>query len=106
MKYKILITNDDGAESPGLAALIDEFSDKEHYEINVVAPRFENSWGGKAVSSFKKVKDEIMTKKDILLHALHGTPADCVLIGAFYVCNEMPDLVISGINFGANIGNS
>ncbi|MHA1895398.1 MAG: 5'/3'-nucleotidase SurE, partial [Candidatus Helarchaeota archaeon] len=38
--------------------------------------------------------------------ALHGTPADCVLIGAFYVCNEMPDLVISGINFGANIGNS
>ncbi|NHI93003.1 MAG: 5'/3'-nucleotidase SurE [Candidatus Lokiarchaeota archaeon] len=105
-KHKLLITNDDGISSPGLCALIDEFSDKEHYDLKIIAPKYENSWRGKSVSSHIKVKHQIISKDDLILHALEGTPADCVLIGCFHVCEELPDLVISGINFGANIGNS
>ena len=105
-KYRILITNDDGVSSPGLCALIEEFAQHNEYLLNIIAPRHEQSWRSKAVSSFKKVKHEIFNDKELILNTLDGSPADCILIGCFHICEELPDLVISGINFGANIGNS
>ncbi len=105
VKYKILITNDDGVKSPGINALIKEFLDNE-YDLDIIAPNNERSWKGKSVSSFKKVKHEVIEKKGIKFNAIDGTPADCILIGYFHVCEKPLDLVISGINFGANIGNS
>jgi len=104
-KLKILITNDDGIQSPGIKALINEFMNSD-YDLDIVAPSNERSWKGKSVSSFRKVKHDVIKGDGIELNALDGTPADCILIGCFHVCDKLPDLVISGINFGANIGNS
>ena len=104
-RHKILITNDDGIQSPGITALINEFLDSD-YDLDIIAPSNERSWKGKSVSSFRKVKHEIMERDGLVLNAIDGTPADCILIGCFHVCDQLPDLVISGINFGANIGNS
>ncbi len=96
----ILVSNDDGIDAPGLAALADQFS--ELGEVVVVAPETEQS-----------CKSHSMTLHDPLrVHGrgagwfgVTGTPADCVYLALHHLFERTPDLVVSGINRGANLGH-
>ncbi|MDP3120464.1 MAG: 5'/3'-nucleotidase SurE [Sulfuricurvum sp.] len=98
---KILITNDDGYESQGLLALIDALKDLAH--ITVVAPSTEKSACGHSLTltrplSFIGVTDDFYKLDD-------GTPSDCVYLALHSMFEDAkPDLVISGINKGSNMG--
>lgn len=100
-KPRVLITNDDGIDSPLLSVVVNALS--AHCEIRVVAPAGEQSWIGKAISRRATLKVE---PTDVLGHpawAVHGTPADCVnlALGNLFDAEEI-DGVVSGINIGYN----
>ncbi|WP_281950468.1 5'/3'-nucleotidase SurE [Nitrosophilus kaiyonis] len=102
MKKRILITNDDGFESLGLKALIDAVKDLA--EVTVVVPVNEKSACGHSLTltrplRFVEIDDNFYKLED-------GTPTDCVYLAlnALYSENSKPDLIISGINRGANMG--
>ncbi|MFX1453292.1 MAG: 5'/3'-nucleotidase SurE [Promethearchaeota archaeon] len=99
----ILLTNDDGIESPCLQYLKDLLSDLA--EVMIVAPKNEKSWCGKEITRFGEFIVEDYGKQR---YAVSGTPADCVLIGIFHIWDKekKPNLIISGINVGANAGDS
>jgi len=98
---KILITNDDGFEADGLKALVEALKDLAH--ITIVAPSSEKSACSSSITlkfplRFISVGDDFYKLED-------GTPADCIYLAmhAFFEKNK-PDLIISGINKGANLG--
>lgn len=102
---KILLTNDDGIYARGLSALCEELS-KEH-DCLIVAPEIEQSAVGHAITLFRPLIVRSANKGgNFLGYAVCGTPADCVKIGIQELAKERPDLVISGINRGANCGNN
>ncbi len=100
----ILITNDDGIYSPGIAALAKialRFG-----TVRVVAPDVEQSSMGHAITHSRplSIKSSPITFENIDAHRVNGTPADCVALGL----HLYPDtqVVLSGINMGPNLGNS
>ena len=99
---RILISNDDGIYSPGLAALAEAAS--AFGEVRVVAPDVEQSSMGHAVTHSRPLsyrRSPLLGRFDA--YSVNGTPADCVALGAFMW--ERVDLVLSGINLGPNIGH-
>tara|TARA_R110002020_G_scaffold108281_2_gene251089 strand:+ start:78815 stop:79555 length:741 start_codon:yes stop_codon:yes gene_type:complete len=101
---KILVTNDDGIYSPGLMCLAKAAA---HYgEVIVMAPDVEQSSMGQAITSGKPItyKKSPIHFEGIEAYRVSGTPADCVALGMHL--HENIDLVLSGINIGANLGNS
>ncbi|WP_256299491.1 5'/3'-nucleotidase SurE [Haloarchaeobius salinus] len=92
----ILLTNDDGIESPGFRALHDSLSDLG--DVTAVAPATDQSAVGRAISSRVDVAEHELG------YAIQGTPADCVVAGLQAICPD-PDLVVSGCNKGANLGH-
>ncbi len=99
---KILITNDDGIFAEGLCALYRSLS--LDHEVVVVAPEAERSAVGHAITLSHPLRVKIVRRgKEFWGYAVSGTPADCVKI-AFYELVGPVDLVISGINRGANVG--
>lgn len=102
---KILITNDDGINAPGLRALLEVA--QEFGDALVVAPHIERSAVGHAITLADPLRVERVILEDACLgYAVSGTPADCVKIAFKSLLNEKPDLVISGINQGSNVGTS
>lgn len=102
---RILLTNDDGIYARGLAALYDELS--QDADCLIVAPEIEQSAVGHAITLFRPLMVRSATKGgNFLGYAVYGTPADCVKIGIKELAGEIPDLVVSGINRGANCGNN
>ena len=101
---RILVTNDDGIYSPGLACLAK--AAKEYGEVIVMAPDVEQSSMGQAITSAKPItyKKSPIHFEGIEAYRVSGTPADCVAMGAHLF--EDIDLVLSGINIGSNLGNS
>lgn len=101
---KILVTNDDGIYSPGLMCLAQTAS--EYGEVIVMAPDVEQSSMGQAITSGKPItyKTSPIHFEGIEAYRVSGTPADCVALGAHLF--EGIDLILSGINIGANLGNS
>lgn len=99
---KILITNDDGFDSPALLALIDALQPLG--DIITVAPTLEKSACGHSLTLTKPLKFVELEKNFFKLD--DGTPTDCVFLALHKIYNEayQPDLVISGINIGANMG--
>ncbi|WP_456467454.1 5'/3'-nucleotidase SurE [Methanopyrus sp.] len=98
---RILITNDDGIASPGLREAIRVC--KEFGEVTVVAPATQQSGVGRSISLLEPVRAEEMRIEGVEALAISGTPADAVLIGAFSLMDEPPNLVVSGINLGENL---
>src|SRR5687767_8390300 len=99
---RILIANDDGIYSPGLAALAEVAS--RFGDVRVVAPDVEQSSMGHAITHSRPLafrRTPLLSKFDA--HRVNGTPADCVALGAFLWKDV--DVVLSGINLGPNIGN-
>ncbi|MCF7825794.1 MAG: 5'/3'-nucleotidase SurE [Candidatus Marinimicrobia bacterium] len=100
---RILLTNDDGINARGIKTLAESLSD--FAEISIVAPLTEMSAMGHAITISDPLKvTEIFRKNVHFGWAVGGTPADCVKIAIHGGLVETPDLVISGINQGANVG--
>ncbi len=100
---KILLTNDDGINSLGIAALADALAD--FADIFIVAPLSEMSAMGHAITISDPLKvSEIIKDGSHFGWAIGGTPADCVKLAINSSLVPKPDLVISGINQGANVG--
>jgi 5'-nucleotidase len=99
----ILLTNDDGIYAPGLTALYREFRDRE--KVVVVAPESEQSAVGHAISLITPLRvKEVSLTGGVQGWAVSGTPADCVKIAMAELLPEPPELVVSGINLGPNVG--
>lgn len=97
---RILVTNDDGYRSAGIHALAAAL--KEVGDVTIVAPITEASAMGHALTLRRPLRLEAM---DARVFAVDGTPTDCVNIAVTHVFQGMPDLVVSGINTGWNIGD-
>lgn len=100
---RILVANDDGIYSPGIAALARVA--REFGDVRVVAPDVERSSAGHAITSSRPLRYR-RTKvfEGIEAFRVDGTPADCVALGAHLW--DHVDLVLSGINMGPNLGNA
>ncbi|MHC3438925.1 5'/3'-nucleotidase SurE [Natrialbaceae archaeon A-gly3] len=92
---EIVLTNDDGIESVGLRALYEELSAVG--DVTVVAPAEDQSAVGRSISS------DVTVREHELGYAVDGTPSDCV-VAAMGELEPEPDLVVSGCNRGANLG--
>lgn len=99
---RILIANDDGIYSPGLAALAEVAAD--FGEVRIVAPDVEQSSMGHAITHSRPLTVRRTTLRSFDAWRVNGTPADCVALGA--ALWEGVDVVLSGINLGPNLGNS
>lgn len=99
---RILITNDDGVFANGLRALVTALVDVA--EVLVIAPERQQSATGHAITLHKPLRLEPVTiPGTIAAYASNGTPADCVILASLSDLPQ-PDMVISGINAGANLG--
>src|SRR5262249_12283438 len=98
----ILITNDDGIDSPTLVPLARAL--RPLGEVRVVVPATERSWIGKAITRFEVVQAQATERDGIPMYSVGGTPADCVSLGVHTLLSAPPDLVVSGINLGLNFG--
>lgn len=99
---KILISNDDGYQAPGIVALHDALARLPDVQVEVIAPEHNNSAKSNALT----------LAAPLYVHRAHngfryvtGTPADCVHIALKGLLDYRPDLVVSGINNGANMGD-
>ena len=102
---KILVTNDDGIDSPGIQALAEAMS--RVGEVLIVAPDQEQSGVGTA-TSFRNglaAAERTSAIKGARAYAVSGTPSDCAFLGLGPLAEGTIDLVVSGINAGANVGN-
>jgi 5'-nucleotidase len=102
----ILLTNDDGVRSPGLLAAAEAVC--ELGDLLIVAPTTQQTGMGRATSPVLggTVSHEPLTvrDRDVLAYGLNGSPAQAVLYGLLVLAPRWPDLVISGINYGENLG--
>ncbi|HNW25336.1 MAG TPA: 5'/3'-nucleotidase SurE [Candidatus Gastranaerophilaceae bacterium] len=103
---KILISNDDGIVSNGIKVLSETLA--EEHEVYIVAPDRERSAAGHSLTLHTPLRVEELEAKNGIKRCwvTTGTPGDCVKIGLSAILeeNEKPDLVISGINHGPNLG--
>ncbi len=100
---KILLTNDDGIYTKGIEVLY-EHLDKDH-EVLVVAPETEQSAVGHALTLTDPLRVKPLNRNGTFFgYAVKGTPADCVKLAVNELMQPPPDLVVSGINLGANVG--
>jgi 5'-nucleotidase len=106
LKHQILLTNDDGIKSPGLWAAAEALSELGF--VSVVAPREQSSGMGRSlpITSDGIIQEERLQIKgqDWPVFAVGGTPAQAVLHGILEVMPQKPDIVVSGINYGSNLG--
>ena len=97
---RILVTNDDGVHSEGIKALADAF--RPFGDVTVVAPIQEASAIGHALTLRRPLRIEAIGPD---VFAVDGTPTDCVNLAITHVLKGKPDLIVSGINKGWNLGD-
>jgi 5'-nucleotidase len=99
---RILLTNDDGIDAPGLAVMLDiarALSD----DVWIVAPEGNQSGAGHRVTFARELRLERRSERAFAVHG--GSPADCVTAGMTHVLERPADLVLSGVNNGQNLGD-
>jgi len=100
----ILLTNDDGIRAHGLRALYRALTEAGH-RVSVAAPMTEQSAVGHAVTLFSPLRAKEVEEPGFKGIGISGTPVDCVKLAVRHLLRERPpDLVVSGINSGANVG--
>ncbi|AWL11026.1 5'-nucleotidase [Saliniradius amylolyticus] len=97
---KLLLSNDDGVHAEGLASLYQGLS--EDHDICVIAPDRNCSGASNALSLHQPLRIQQMKNG---FYAVNGTPSDCVHLGINAFMQDDPELVVSGINHGANLGD-
>jgi 5'-nucleotidase len=97
---RILISNDDGVSAPGLAALHAALAD--YSECVVIAPDQDKSGASSSLTLDRPLHPQTLGNGFI---SVNGTPTDCVHLGLNGLLEHQPDMVVSGINLGANLGD-
>ena len=99
----IVLTNDDGIQASGLRALYRGLLDAGH-KVTVIAPVTEQSAVGHALTFAIPLRVKNFNEQNFTGLGVYGTPVDCMKLGLTSLVSDKPDLVLSGINSGANIG--
>lgn len=100
---QILLTNDDGIYAPGITAL--KHNIQELGQITVVAPDIEQSGVGHSITFSQPLRvREVHLNNEFIGYGVRGSPADCVKLAICKIMKNKPDVVISGLNMGANVG--
>jgi 5'-nucleotidase len=97
----ILLTNDDGFSSPGLESLAASLEGTG--EVYIVAPENEQSAVAHALTLHRPLNVRRLSKR---LYAINGTPTDCVILAVNRILPRRPDIIVSGINRGGNLGDN
>jgi 5'-nucleotidase len=101
-RARILVTNDDGINAPGLEALI-EIAERLSSDVWVVAPEFNHSGAGHSLSITRPLRSRQVSETKF---AMEGTPTDCVLFAVKHLLKDRkPDIVLSGVNRGTNMAD-
>ncbi len=98
---RILLTNDDGIDCPGLTALYEAVCSLEGVDCRIIAPDGNRSGVSNSITLHGAMR---LSQRSDYAWACSGTPADCALLGVLGAIPFKPDLVLSGINAGPNIG--
>ena len=98
-KINILVTNDDGIRASGLKALVDVL--KNIGNVTVIAPEFEQSASSHSITLNKPLR---VHEYGDSWFSVTGSPADCVIMAVYGLMDTRPDIVVSGINHGPNMG--
>jgi len=99
----ILLTNDDGIFAPGIAALYKQLV--KIGDVTVAAPADAMSGAGHSITVYEPLAcDEVDIVGAFSGYSVHGSPADCVKLALMELCKKKVDLIVSGINSGANVG--
>ena len=96
---RLLLSNDDGIDAPGLAVLAERL--RADHEVWVVAPASEQSAKSHSLTMHEPLR---VQERGLRRYAVSGTPADCVYVALHDLLPEPPDMVVSGINRGSNLG--
>lgn len=108
MNRSLLITNDDGIYAEGIQLLGQALFDCDAgYDLAIVAPNHEQSAVGHAITMHRPLrvhKARFLHNPDLVGWSVNGTPSDCVKLAVEAILPQKPDLVISGINRGGNLG--
>jgi 5'-nucleotidase len=99
----ILLTNDDGIRAIGLRALYKALI-KAGHRVHVAAPMTEQSAVGHSVTLFSPLRVKEVEEAGFSGLGISGTPADCVKLALSHLLPKKPDMIVSGINSGANVG--
>lgn len=101
----ILLTNDDGYDASGIQTLYCILKSKTNHDLSIVAPKDQRSATGHSITLHKPL---FLTEHDLdggkKGYAISGTPSDCVKLAIQGELVSKPDIIISGINFGPNLG--
>ncbi|MDR3271312.1 MAG: 5'/3'-nucleotidase SurE, partial [Peptococcaceae bacterium] len=102
---RILLTNDDGYHAPGLQTLYAALSTDQRYALAISAPERQQSAKGHSITLFDPIfVDEYTLEHGAKGFSVRGTPSDSVKLAIQGKLTERPDLLISGINRGFNLG--
>src|SRR5499425_1083043 len=97
----VLLTNDEGYQAEGLRAVAEALAD--FATVSIVAPSREQSGTAQSLTLRQPIVCNQIAERE---WAIDGTPADCVIVALHRLLPEKPDLLISGINHGANLGEN
>ncbi len=97
---RILISNDDGVNAPGLAALHEALAD--YADCVVIAPEQDKSGASSSLTLDRPLHPQRLSNG---FTSINGTPADCVHLGLNGLLEQLPQMVVAGINLGANLGD-
>lgn len=107
MPLHILLTNDDGIHAEGLQRLSQVLFDSGDFQLSIVAPDHERSAVGHAITMHRPLRaaqTRFLHNPALAGWSVNGTPSDCVKLAVEAILEHRPDLVISGINRGSNLG--
>lgn len=101
---KILVTNDDGIHAEGIKVLAEVM--KKFGEVVVIAPDVEKSAVGHGITTHQplRIMENPNFMEGVKAYSISGTPSDCVKIGLEHILDEKPNILVSGINYGSNVG--
>jgi 5'-nucleotidase len=99
----IALTNDDGIHAAGLRAIYRALREKGH-DVRVIAPMSEQSAVGHAITVINPLRVKLVEENGFKGFGIFGTPTDCIKLGIGELLEDRPDMVVSGINAGANVG--
>ncbi|HET7086223.1 MAG TPA: 5'/3'-nucleotidase SurE [Rhizomicrobium sp.] len=100
--YRVLVTNDDGIHSPGLA-VTEQIARSLSDDVWVVAPENEQSGASHSLTLTSPLRLRQMEERR---YAVSGTPTDCVMMACLHILKDQPpDLILSGVNWGSNMAD-
>src|SRR3954469_13759945 len=103
---KVLLTNDDGIQATGLNVLRKALLELPGIELAVIAPDSNRSATGRMITTRRPLEvEEIEFGDGTVGFATDGTPVDCVRFAALGLLDFVPELIVAGINHGANLGD-